>query len=216
MFIKVLIGIFLLFSPTNCFSEPIESNPPEQVAGVVIEGSLSHSEKKLLRILHKRMIPLPDTIKVSYRKNDNAQIRKMGSTINLGKSRFRTPKKAKGENPSLYGRVSATPSLPLPREYHTLTHELAHFLQWKMNNGSPSTKPYIWWKHEKFLSPFNARIEVEAELIAAAISSIAFGTTPNNLGYPKETWAGKTDSLVQKYRADIGDFYKLPVRSTNK
>lgn len=188
-------------------------DPPEKVAGVVVYGDLTEPEKKLLRGLKERMVPLPDTIRVVYRERDNASTSFGSSTILLGKSRIRPPYKAEGYPPYLYGRVRSTPSIPLPGEYHTLAHEIAHLLQWKMYGGKPKVSSPHWWSIDEIINPFRAQVEIEAELIAAALESMVFGTSPKNLGYPKETWSGNTDSLVQNYTGKLGDFYKFPVAS---
>lgn len=196
---------FLLAILIFVFQPPV----PEKIGSTVIHGELTEGEKTLLLELEKRMIPLPDTIKVQKRDRDNGYT-KMNGTVILSSDRHRTPEEADGEIPYLYGRkVSQGLSLPLPGSVHTLSHEIAHYLHFRVFNGRSELPPPEYWKMKNVIRPRRAQVETEVDLMAAALQSIVFGRDSEELGYPKEIWDGNTDSLVTKYEARIKDFYRV-------
>lgn len=201
--LALLLAVFFL-SPAD--AQPIVS---KQVAGVTVYGELTSAEERLLTALNERMIPLPDTIRVEARNRDNGFIEKGGSTIVLSHSRHRPPSEAEANPPYLYGRTKAQAALPLPSQYHTLAHELAHFLQWRVFNGRPALPAVIWWEYEGATNPYRIRVETEAELMAIALGRIAFDNPVNAYGFPEQIWAGSVEPLTRDYKAAILDFYRV-------
>lgn len=201
---KRLLTILILLLPLTVAAQPAES-----VEGVEVYGKLTFAEERLLEALNDRLIPVPDTIRVEYRERDKGFIQKGTSTIVLSTARHRSPKKASGDPPYLYGRKRGAPSLPLSTEYYTLAHEIAHFLQWQMFNGRPNLPAVMWWEYEGATNPYRIRVETEADLMAAALGRIAFDNSVKAYGFPERIWAGSVDSLAQDYEAAILDFYRV-------
>lgn len=186
------------------------SQPVKKVGGVVVEGNLTNAEKALIRRLDDRLIPLPPKISVRSIRGNGAWD---GRQILLSRNRHESPAQANREMLYLYGQSPASmPSKVFPENVHTLAHEIAHSLQWRIWYGRPRLPGVLWWKTESAArGPFAIRRETEADLMAAALLKICFQMNYRELGFPEKTWAGRTDSLVQGYAARLGDVYRFPV-----
>lgn len=188
---------------------PLQDGPGRTVAGVYVEerdGRLTQQEETALRKLHEMLIPLPDTIRIIYRQRDHGFIEK-GKGITISTNRDRPPL-GNANPPYLYGRTQPT-EIGLSGKSHTLLHEIAHFLQWRMYNGKPLLSSPLWWEREHIVNPYRARVETEADLMAAALHEFIFDTSYKVLGYPEQVWAGDVDQLVNDYKYSILDFYRV-------
>jgi hypothetical protein len=192
------------------------------VAGVQVDqqaGVLSKAEVALLRRLSEKMLPLPDTIRVRTDSVHFGTYSPIGGTvISLSRDRFLSPDSLSRTAPYLYGRVNATKrgrSVPAPRYTHTLSHELAHFLAPHLVADEPRPA----WGTVQSLSTSRRVQEIEAEIIAAILQEIAFGTKMSALGYPTAiTVPGlgtqSTRELIREYRGIIADTWRLPAIGT--
>lgn len=192
------------------------------VAGVQIDqqaGVLSKAEGALLRRLSEKMLPLPDTIRVRTDSVHFGTYSPIGGTvISLSRDRFHPPDSLSRAAPYLYGRVNATesrPSMPPPRYTHTLAHELAHFLSPHLVADEPRPA----WGTVQSLSASRRVQEIEAEIIAAVLQEIAFGTEMSALGYPTTIIVPglgpkQTRELIREYRGIIADTWRLPAVGT--
>jgi len=197
-----LLAVFLTLMP--------DPTPTTMVAGTYVEGDLTMAETRLLRALDDRLIPLPDTVRVRPVQGTGVW---QGGTIVMDPHRHQAPWDTNRKMPYLYGGTQTTVvGAPRPSHVYTLAHELAHWLQWRLWNGHPRLPGVLWWTTDAAArGPFAIRRETEADLIAAALLHIVFDLRLGALGFPDETWAGRTDSLVQGYAGRVGDAYRFPV-----
>lgn len=216
-----LLGAFLL---STCVSAPRalaaqeEPSPSARtVAGVHVHekaGSLSNAEEALLRHLHSRMIPLPDTVRIR-RDSVHYGVYSIlgGEVVYLSVDRFRAPDSLSRTAPYLFGRSKAgapRSATALPRHTHTLAHEIGHFLGARL----AAVEPRPAWGSARSSNAARRAREVEAEIIAAILERMVFGTRLSTLGYPpyvRIQGAGrrKTRALVQEYRGIIADTWRL-------
>ena len=180
------------------------------------EGTLSHPEAMLLRHLSSKMIPLPDTVRI---RTDSVHFGVYspigGSVVFLSTDRFRAPDSLSRTAPYLFGRVEATDGLSStvsPRYTHTLAHEVAHFLSHQLSEPPPRPA----WGTATSMAEIRRAREIEAELIAAILQNMTFGTRMAALGYPDSTrlhgvGMRSTQVLAREYRGIIADTWRLPV-----
>lgn len=192
------------------------------VAGVHIDeqaGTLSPAEVALLRRLSEKMLPLPDTIRVRTDSVHYGVYSPIGGTvISLSTDRFRDPDSLSRTAPYLYGRTNAAAEsykYPAPRYTHTLAHEVAHFLAPHLN----ATDPRPAWGIAGSIGKGRQAREVEAEIMAAVLQGIAFGTELKALGYPRSVsipgvGSRSTQALLREYRGIIADTWRLPAAGT--
>lgn len=214
----LLLGIL---SCSLLWVSPVLSSQPDArvIAGVHVhekEGTLSHPEAMLLRHLSHKMIPLPDTVRI---RTDSVHYGVYspigGSVVFLSTDRFRTPDSLSRTAPYLFGRAEATDGLHStvsPRYTHTLAHEIAHFLSHQLAASPPRPA----WGTANSMGEIRRAQEIEAELIAAVIENMAFGTQLPALGYPDSTRVHgvgmrNTHVLAQEYRGIIADTWRLPI-----
>lgn len=187
------------------------------VAGVYIHekaGALSSAEEALLRRLHDRMIPLPDTVRIR-RDSVHYGVYSVldGEIVYLSTDRFRAPDSLSRTAPYLFGRTEASApraATALPRYTHTLAHEIGHFLGARL----AAVEPRPAWGTARSLRGARRAPEIEAELIAAVLQRAVFGTRPSALGYPRfvaihGVGRRSTRALVQEYRGIIADTWRL-------
>jgi hypothetical protein len=216
-----LLGAFLLstclFVP-RAFAVQDEPAPDTRtVAGVHVHekaGSWSSAEEVLLRRLHSRMIPLPDTVRIR-RDSVHYGVYSLlgGEVVYLSADRFRAPNSLSRTAPYLFGRTEASApraTTALPRYTHTLAHEIAHFLGARL----VAVEPRPAWGVTHGMNDARRAREVEAEIIAAILERTVFGTRLSTLGYPthvKIQGVGrrKTRVLLQEYRGIIADTWRL-------
>lgn len=214
----VLMGALL----SLLWVSPARSSQPDVntvVAGVHVhekDGTLSQPEAMLLRDLSKKMIPLPDTVRI---RTDSVHFGVYspigGSVVFLSTDRFRAPDSLSRTAPYLFGRVNATGQVHgtvSPRYTHTLAHEVAHFLSHQL--GEPPPRPA--WGTANSMREIRRAREIEAELMAAVLQNMSFGTRMSTLGYPDSTriegvGMRSTRVLAQEYRGIIADTWRLPV-----
>jgi hypothetical protein len=187
------------------------------VAGVYVHekaGSLSRAEETLLRRLHDKMIPLPDTVRIRRDSLHYGVYSLLGGEIvYLSTDRFRSPNSLSRTAPYLFGRRRASergPARGLPRHTHTLAHEIGHFLGVRLATSEPRPA----WGTARSLGGARRAREIEAELIAAILQREVFGTRLSALGYPRAVdihGVGKrsTRTLIQEYRGIIADTWRL-------
>ncbi|MFB6231759.1 MAG: hypothetical protein ABEL04_11455 [Salinibacter sp.] len=216
-----LTGLLALLVPVaHAHTVQDASGPPNprMVAGVHVDeqaGPLADAEEALLRRLSEKMIPLPDTIRVRVDSVHYGVYSPLGGKIILlSTDRFRAPDSLSRTSPYLFGRTEATPprsGRPPPRYTHTLAHELAHFIVRRLS--APHPRPA--WGTAR--TPRKARLarELEAELVAAVLQEIAFGTRWSALGYPDSVDTPglpprETGALIQEYRGILADTWRLP------
>ncbi len=221
-----LLGSLLLsasvFAPSALASQNHASqNDPSpnvrMVAGVYVHekaGQLSSAEEALLRRLHAKMIPLPDTIRVRKDSVHYGVYSPLGGEIVfLSTDRFRAPNSLSRTAPYLFGRTDASapkaPTAP-PRYTHTLAHEISHHLGAHLAANEPRPA----WGTTRSMSSVTRAREVEAEIIAAVLQRVAFGTHLSTLGYPTSVaipgvGMRSTRALVQDYRGIIADTWRL-------
>ena len=214
----LLAGLLLCGSVPCAFAAQDDpSSDARMVAGVYVhekEGSLSQAEEALLRRLHDKMIPLPDTVRIR-RDSIHYGVYSLlgGEIVLLSTDRFRTPNSLSRTAPYLFGRTEATEPVAatgLPRYTHTLAHEIGHFLGVRLETSGP--RP-TWGTARSQRGARRAR-EVEAEIIAAILQQEVFGTRLSSLGYPQfvsihGVGPRKTQDLVQEYRGIIADTWRL-------
>jgi hypothetical protein len=197
--------------------EASSTEPPRRVAGVYIDeqaGLLSPAEELLLRHLATNMIPLPDTVRIRVDSVHYGVFSPIGGEIVLlSHDRFRTPNSLDRSPPYLYGRVTATPpriDAPAPKYTHTLAHEVAHYLTRRLDDHTPRPA----WGHAGTMTAIARAQEVEAELIAAVLEHMAFGTRLSDLGYPDSVRVAgvgprSTHHLLREYQGIIADNWRL-------
>lgn len=214
----LLLGILM---GTLVWVRPALASQPntKTVSGVHVHekaGTLSRPEAMLLRDLSKKMIPLPDTVRIRIDSVHYGVYSPIGgSVVFLSVDRFRAPDSLSRTAPYLFGRVPATEqihgTIP-PRYTHTLAHEVAHFLSHQLAEAPPRPA----WGTAASMSEIRRAREIEAELIAAVLENMSFGTRLSALGYPDSTRVHgvgmrSTRLLAQEYRGIIADTWRLPV-----
>jgi len=213
------LGALCLMLGATAFprGEASPADPPRRVAGVFIDeqaGLLSAPEELLLRHLANNMIPLPDTVRIRIDSVHYGVFSPLGGEIVLlSHDRFRAPNSLDRSPPYLYGRVTATApriGAPAPKYTHTLAHEVAHYLSRRLDDHTPRPA----WGHAGTMTAVARAQEVEAEMIAAVLEHMAFGTRLSDLGYPDSVRiAGvgprSTRHLLQEYRGIIADNWRL-------
>jgi hypothetical protein len=218
--IGALLGSLLLSGslPSAFASQDTLSSPNVRtVAGVYVhekEGTLSRAEEALLRRLHDKMIPLPDTVRIR-RDSIHYGVYSLlgGEIVLLSTDRFRAPNSLSRTAPYLFGRTEATDPVTataLPRHTHTLAHEIGHFLGVRLATSGPRPA----WGTARSLRGARRAREVEAEIIAAILQREVFGTRLSTLGYPRfvsihGVGLRSTRDLVQEYRGIIADTWRL-------
>jgi len=213
-----LLGLCLLLTTaagTGPAAAP--SDPPRMVAGVYVDeqaGFLSAPEGLLLRTLSNAMIPLPDTVRIRIDSVHYGVFSPIGGEIVLlSHDRFRSPNSLDRSPPYLYGRVEATSpriGAPAPKYTHTLAHEIAHYLSRRLDDHTPRPA----WGNANTMAAIARAKEIEAEMIAAVLEHMAFGTRLSDLGYPDSVRVDgvgprSTRRLLQEYQGIIADNWRL-------
>lgn len=216
-----LAGLLILLAPTahaHVFQDASGTPSDRVIAGVYVDeqaGSLAKAEVELLRRLSSKMVPLPDTIRVRVDSVHFGAYSPIGGEIVfLSTDRFRAPDSLSRSSPYLFGQADAAPlqaDRPSPRYTHTLAHELAHFVVPRLS--APHPRPA--WGTARTMRAARWARELEAELIAAVLQEIAFGTRWEALGYPESVdikGAGlhSTGALIREYRGILADTWRLP------
>lgn len=200
---------------------PASASQPNarMVAGVHVhekEGTLSQPEEMFLRHLSKKMIPLPDTIRVRVDSVHYGVYSPVGgSVVFLSTERFKKPDSLSRTAPYLFGRAEATDGMhsTIPARYtHTLAHEVAHFLGHQLAVDPPRPA----WGTANSMREIRRAREIEAELIAAVLENMAFGMRLGALGYPDSirvhgVGQRDADDLARQYRGIVADTWRLPV-----
>lgn len=216
-----LLGSLLLFAfggaPGALASQDDPASNARIVAGVYVHekaGALSPAEEALLRRLHDKMIPLPDTVRIR-RDSVHFGVYSLldGEIVYLSTDRFRAPNSLSRTAPYLFGRVEASEPVgttALPRYTHTLAHEIAHFIGARLATSEPRPA----WGTARSLRGARRAREIEAELIAAVLQREVFGTRLSALGYPRSVdihgvGLRSTRALLQEYRGIIADTWRL-------
>lgn len=216
-----LAGLLILLAPTahaHVLQDASEAPNDRVIAGVYVDeqaGSLSEAEVELLHRLSDKMVPLPDTIRVRVDSVHFGAYSPIGGEIVfLSTDRFRAPDRLSRSSPYLFGQADAKPlqaNRPAPRYTHTLAHELAHFVVPRLS--APHPRPA--WGTARTMRAARWARELEAELIAAVLQEIAFGTQWSALGYPeavdiKGIGPQSTGALIREYRGILADTWRLP------
>lgn len=216
-----LVGGLLLAAGLTPAAHASQENDPmpnaRTVAGVYVHekaGALSDAEEALLRRLHARMIPLPDTVRI---RRDSLHFGVYsvlgGEIVLLSADRFRSPNALSRTAPYLFGRIPASAPVATsgaPRYTHTLAHEIGHYLGGRLRGREPRPA----WGTARSLRDGRRAREVEAELIAAVLQQTVFGTRLSDLGYPhtvaiQGVGRRSTRDLVREYRGIIADTWRL-------
>lgn len=179
----VIIGIATLFfvgcGNTNKVTTTQDKIDKEKPHNVVLKnegGKITPYEELLLRRLNAALIPLPDTIIFTDSdKNGKGWVKIWKpNTVYLSTDRHIIPHETPRSTGYLYG-VEKYKTSNIPVQTHVLAHEIGHIIGPKLDAelGRPA-----------FGLSANTQ-ETQAEIIGLVLMDIAFGTTAQELGFPK-------------------------------